>query len=98
MNLLSIPFFPMPMVFMIMFVLTGFYFLPHVFSEFSSNPYTSLLKSGSQVQNETINTGCDFLNLCKNYIVHKIGNSFLVSGDKVIDASYLNSYLNLPFP
>lgn len=83
---------------MIIFVSTGFYILPHVFSELSSNPYTALLKSSRAVQNESINTGCDFLNLCNNYIAHTISNSFLVSEDKVIDASYLNSYLNLPFP
>ncbi len=97
MNLLSISLIT-SLVFLMIFMSDGFFFLPHVFSESSSNPYSALLKSQNIVQNETVNTGCDFLNLCSNYIAHKISNSFLVPEDNVIDASYLTSYLNLPFP
>jgi hypothetical protein len=74
-------------------------YMKYIFSEsFSSdNPasfYSNIFKSNQT----SIESGCDFLNLCGKNIDNKLNEVSLSFNNKIVDISYLNSYLQLPFP
>jgi hypothetical protein len=51
------------------------------------------------IENKTLtNTGCDFLNLCDEHISTKLNGISLPMNNNVIDISFFNSYIDLPFP
>ncbi len=89
-------------IFSIVFVIilsTDGYYLKYTFSEPFSNQYSTYVDSNSYKPNQTsLNTGCDFLNLCGNYVGSKLSGVFLPATTNIIDISYLDSYLELPFP
>jgi hypothetical protein len=100
MNLVSTFIAVSSIVFMMVFLSTdGFYYLKYTFSESVSNPYSALITSKSYTSNQTsLDTGCDFLNLCGNYVANKLSGALSHVNNDVIDISYLNSFLELPFP
>lgn len=55
------------------------------------------LSSKDGYYNQTSYNNCDFLNLCKNADIH-INDVTSTIYNKVIDISYLNVDVNLPFP
>jgi len=76
------------------------YYIKYIYSE---SVLLGLLQGKSHqknpIENKTlINTGCDFLNLCNDHQSNKINGVLLSSDKKIIDISYYNSYIPLPFP
>lgn len=76
------------------------YDLKYIYSEsFSSQQYSDYLNSKDSILNQTsLNSGCDFLNLCGNYAESKISAVNLPFNNKIVDVSYIDSNLKLPFP
>ncbi len=73
--------------------------LKYIFSESFSSPNPASFYSNSFKSNQTpLDTGCDFLNLCGKNIDNKLNEVSLSFNNKIVDISYLNSYLQLPFP
>jgi hypothetical protein len=87
-------------VFMMIFLSTdGYYYLKYIFSSPFSSQYSTLIDSKSYTSNQTsLNTECDFLNLCGDHIGNKLSGALLPTNNNIVDISYLNSYLELPFP
>jgi hypothetical protein len=90
-------------IFYIVFLTTSsifHYYIKYIYSE--SVPFGLLQGKSHQkkpIENKTlINTGCDFLNLCNDHQSNKINGVSLSSDKKIIDISYYNSYIPLPFP
>ena len=79
---------------------TFHYYIKFIYSEsVSFNSIQAKSQSKSSMENKTlINTGCDFLNLCNDHQSNKIKGISLPSDTKIIDISYYNSYITLPFP
>jgi len=79
---------------------TFHYYIKYVYSEsFPLNQLQAYSHPKSSQENETlINTGCDFLNLCNDHQSNRIKGVSLSSDTKIIDISYYNSYIPLPFP
>ncbi len=79
---------------------TFHYYIKYVYSE--SVPLNHIQvdsHSKSSMENKTlINTDCDFLNLCNDHQGNRIKGISLSSDTKMIDISYYNSYIPLPFP
>jgi hypothetical protein len=79
---------------------TFHYYIKYIYSE--SVPINQLqgkLYAKGSIENKTlINTGCDFLNLCNDHQSNIIKGISLSSDTKIIDVSYYNSYIPLPFP
>lgn len=76
------------------FSYTGHYFEDTYSEEYllTSNKYSSIKDIGGS-QND-----CDFLNLCSshiNKIVSDVSSPYI---NKVVDMSYVDLYVNLPFP
>ncbi len=75
------------------------HYLKYIFSESFSSHYPTSFYSNSFKSNQTsLDTGCDFLNLCGKNIDNKLSEVSLSFNNKIVDISYLNSYLQLPFP
>lgn len=74
-------------------------YLKYIFSESFSSHNPASYNSNSFKSNQTsMDTGCDFLNLCGKNIDNKLNEVSLSFNNKIVDISYLNSYLQLPFP
>lgn len=86
-------------VFMMMFLSTDRnYYLKYTFSAPFLSRHSALIDSKGYTSNQTLlNNGCDFLNLC-DYVGSKLSGVLLPTTNNIIDISYLNSYLELPFP
>ncbi|MEJ7641335.1 MAG: hypothetical protein WKF36_03965 [Candidatus Nitrosocosmicus sp.] len=75
------------------------HYLKYIFSESFSSHYSAYFYSNGSKSNQTsIDTGCDFLNLCGKNIDSELSEVSLSFNNKIVDISYLNSYLQLPFP
>ena len=90
-------------VFSIVFVMvlsTDHHYLKYIFSEsFSSHYSTNFYSNNYFKSNQTsLDTGCDFLNLCGKNIDNELGDVSLSFNNKIVDISYLTSILELPFP
>ncbi len=73
--------------------------LKYIFSQSFSSHYSTNLHSSNSKSNQTsVDTGCDFLNLCGKNIGNELSEVSLSFNNKIVDISYLNSYLDLPFP
>jgi hypothetical protein len=78
---------------------TDGYNLKYIFSESIPSQYSVDFNSNNFIPNQTsLNTGCDFLNLCGKNVDHKLSESSLPFNNKIVDISYLTSFLELPFP
>ncbi len=98
MNLIS-KFIAISSIAFVIILSTDGYYLKYTFSEPFSSQYSDFVNSKSYKPNQTsLNTGCDFLNLCGNYVGNKFSGVLLPINNNIIDISYLNSYLELPFP
>jgi hypothetical protein len=86
-------------VFVMMFLSTdGNYYLKYTFSAPFLSHYSALINSKSYTLNQSLlDNGCDFLNLC-DHVGSKLSGVLLPANNDIIDISYLNSYLELPFP
>ncbi len=74
-------------------------YLKYIFSESFSGHNPASFYSISFKSNQTsLDTGCDFLNLCGKHLDNKLNEVSLSFNNKIVDISYLNSYLQLPFP
>ena len=74
-------------------------YMKYIFSESFSSHNPASFYSNSFKSNQTpLDTGCDFLNLCGKNIDNKLNEVSLSFNNKIVDISYLNSYLQLPFP
>ncbi len=88
---------------LLVFVLTTFYInslpLNVTFSEIS---FASYYRSDIAASNGTIDTfdkNCDFLNLCgDNNINEKITGIISPFNNKIVDISFADTHVNLPFP
>ena len=76
------------------------YYIKYIYSESATlNQLQGKPYPKSSIENKTlINTGCDFLNLCNDHQSNIIKGLSLSGDTKIIDISYYNSYLPLPFP
>jgi hypothetical protein len=75
------------------------HYLKYIFSEsFSSHNPASFYSNSFESNQSSVDTGCDFLNLCGKNIDTKLNEVSLSFNNKIVDISYLNSYLQLPFP
>jgi hypothetical protein len=75
------------------------YNLNYTFSESIPSTYSVYSHSNNFIPNQTsLNTGCDFLNLCGKAVDNKFGEASLPFNNKIVDISYLNSFIELPFP
>ncbi len=76
------------------------HYLKYIFSESFTSHYSAANSySNSFKSNQTsLDTGCDFLNLCGKNIDNKLNDVSLSFNDKIVDISYLNFYMELPFP
>ncbi len=82
-----------------MIISTNNYYVKYTFSKSFSNQYSIYVNSKSYKPNQTsINTGCDFLNLCGNYGDNKLRGSLQSTNNNIVDISYIGIYLQLPFP
>ncbi len=79
---------------------TDDYYFKYTFSEsFSNQQYSDYIYPRNSISNQTsLNDGCDFLNLCGKYTENKLSETNLNFNSKIVDVSYLNSYIKLPFP
>ncbi len=90
-------------IFSIAFVIilsTDDYYLKYIFSESFSTQYSTIyFHSNNFKSNQTSSdTGCDFLNLCGKNVDNALRGVSLPFNNKVVDISYLDSFLELPFP
>ncbi len=78
---------------------TDDYYFKYTFSEsFSNQQYSDYIYPRNSISNQTsLNDGCDFLNLCGNYLDNKLSVN-LPFNNKIVEVSYIDSYLKLPFP
>jgi hypothetical protein len=67
-------------------------------SSFSSHSPASFYSNSFESNQTSIDTGCDFLNLCGKNIDNDLNEVSLSFNNEIVDISYLNSYLQLPFP
>ena len=75
------------------------HYIKYILSEsFSSHNPASFYSNSLKSNQTSIDTGCDFLNLCGKHIDNELGEVSLSFNNKIVDISYLNSYLQLPFP
>ena len=75
------------------------HYVKYIFSEsFSSHNPASFYSNSFKSNQTSMDTGCDFLNLCGKNIDNKLNEVSLSFNNKIVDISYLNSYLQLPFP
>ena len=82
-----------------MIVSTNDSYLKYTFSEPFSSQYSDYINFKSYKPNQTsLNTGCDFLNLCGNYGDNKLNGLLLPANNNIIDISYIGTFLQLPFP
>jgi hypothetical protein len=73
--------------------------LKYIFSESFSSQYSTYFHSNNPKLNQTsLDAGCDFLNLCGKHVDNKLSEISLPFNNKIVDISYLNFYLELPFP
>ena len=72
--------------------------LKYTFSESFPDQYFTYVQSKVSKPNQTLNTSCDFLNLCGKYFDNKLSGAGLSFNNKIVDISYYGSYLKLPFP
>ncbi len=74
-------------------------YLKYIFSEsFSSHNPASSYSNSFKLNQTSLDASCDFLNLCGKNIDNKLNEVSLSFNNKIVDISYLNSYLQLPFP
>jgi hypothetical protein len=85
-------------IFFVIFISTNEYYLKYTFSEYFPSQYPIYVYSKSYKSNQTsLNTDCDFLNLCGNYQDNKL-TVLLQSTNNILDISYIGTYIKLPFP
>ena len=83
----------------VMFLSAENHYPKYIFSEsFSSHDPASFYSNSFKSNQTSLDTGCDFLNLCGNNIDNKLSEVSLSFNNKIVDISYTNSYLQLPFP
>ncbi|MGN6558928.1 MAG: hypothetical protein ACTHJ2_00215 [Candidatus Nitrosocosmicus sp.] len=70
------------------------YYINYIFSE----PGIAQNLLHSKLNKNLTNTGCDFLNLCDEHINTKLNGISLSTDNNVIDISFFNSFIDLPFP
>jgi nanoRNase/pAp phosphatase (c-di-AMP/oligoRNAs hydrolase) len=86
-------------IFFVIFISTNEYYLKYTFSEYFPSQYPVYVYSKSYKSNQTsLNTDCDFLNLCGNYQDNKLTVLLQSTNNNILDISYIGTYIKLPFP
>ncbi len=86
-------------IFFVIFISTNEYYMKYTFSESFPSQYPVYVYSKSYKSNQTtLNTDCDFLNLCGNYQDNKLSGLLQPTNNNIWDISYIGSYIKLPFP
>jgi hypothetical protein len=73
--------------------------LKYTFSDSFSDQYSTFVQSKVPKPNQNLsNTSCDFLNLCGKHYDNELSGAGFSFNSKIVDISYYDSYLKLPFP